>query len=413
MRNINNDVEKLKICHVLAAFPYREQLTGEVSGGRYRVGGIGQYVLCLSTELARLGHRITIVSPKAPQHSHLSEIEREGVDILRVSPIANIYSCSLPLGILGSLKPNEYDIVHAHTPVPAIAELAALRINGKIPFILGYHNDVVKAGSPGRLLGNIYGFTMGPFLLKRADAIITLTRSLAQNSRRLADYSHKVKVVPGAVNTERFHPGLDGNRIRKKYGLRQEAKVILFVGILDAYKGCDYLIKAMPAVASRVPEAQLILIGTGPMTEELKSIASRLGTEANITFAGFVPDEDLPDYYAASDVFVLPSVSSEEGFGLVQLEAMASGKPVVTTTIPGVCEVDAQEVATIHVPPKNMEALAEAIVRILQNSELAARLGIDGRKLIENRYTWPKVARDMQEVYSQALGKKHHGKVGQ
>ena len=412
MNNINSEARRLKICHALATFPYREQLTGEVSGGRYRVGGIGQYVLCLSTELARLGHRITIMSPRGPHHNRLSEIKLEGVHILRVSPIATIYSCSLPLGILGCLKNGEYDIVHAHTPVPAIAELAALRINGKTPFILGYHNDVVKVGIVGRLLSNIYNFALGPLLLKKADVIITLTRSLAQNSRRLADHSRKVKVVPGAVNIERFRPGLDENRIREKYGLRKEAKVILFVGILDAYKGCDYLVRAMPIIVSKVPEAQLILVGTGPMTEELKAIAGRLGIEAKIIFAGFIPDEDLPDYYAAGDVFVLPSVSSEEGFGLVQLEAMACGKPVVTTTIPGVCEVDSQEVATIHVPPRNPEALSDAVVSIFQDSDLAIRLGNDGRKLVENKYTWAKVARHIQEIYSQALDNKQQGRDG-
>jgi len=304
------------------------------------------------------------------------------------------------------LKPKEYDVVHAHTPVPAIAELAALRASGRAPFVLGYHNDVVRTGSIGRVLGDVYGVMLAPFLLKRADAIVTFTRSLAQSSSRLADYAHKVRVVPGAVDAERFRTGLDGNRIRRKYGLKEEAKIILFVGILDAYKGCHYLVRAMPAVISRIPGARLILVGTGPMAGELEAISRQLGIEENVIFAGFVPDEDLPDYYAACDVFVLPSVSAEEGFGLVQLEAMACGRPVVTTTIPGVCEADAGEAATVHVPPRDTEALADAIARVLQDGGLAARLGRGGRRLVEDSYTWAEIARRMQAVYAEAIENK-------
>ncbi len=397
----------MKICQVLATFPYREQLTGEISGGRYRVGGIGQYVYSLSTELVNLGHQVTIIAPKAPQHKLLTEIELDGVDVRRVSPFISVYSTSLPLGVLKSLTTEEYDIVHAHTPVPAIAELAALRImNRKIPYVLSYHNDVVKAGNLGWILSNIYGLTMAPFLLKRADVIITLTESLASNSKRLSKYLDKVKIVPGGVNPERFRQNSDPSRIRNKYSLVPEAKVILFVGILDAYKGCDYLIRAMPGIIHEISEAQLIFVGTGPMGEDLKAIAGELGITSNVIFAGFVPDEDLPYYYTACDVFVLPSVSAEEGFGLVQLEAMSSGKPVVTTTIPGVCEVDAEEVATIHVPPRNIEALADATIKILQDKDLAVRLGNGGRKLVESKYTWAKVAHTMQEVYLEVSGNK-------
>ena len=140
----------MKICQLLATFPYREQLSGKISGGRYRVGGIGQYVYSLSTELVNLGHQVTIIAPRAPQHKLLTEIELDSVDIRRVSPFISVYSASLPLGVFKSLTTKEYDIVHAHTPVPAIAELAALRImNRKIPYVLSYHNDVVTAGSSG------------------------------------------------------------------------------------------------------------------------------------------------------------------------------------------------------------------------------------------------------------------------
>ena len=209
----------------------------------------------------------------------------------------------------------------------------------------------------------------------------------------------KVKVIPNGVNEIFFNPDLDGMIIKNKYGLKDDCKVVLFVGRLDYYKGCDYLIRAFSKVLWSVSNSHLIMVGGGPLKEKLKEIASCLKISENISFAGHVKDELLPYYYAACDVFVLPSISSYEGFGMVQLEAMACAKPVITTTLPGVSEIDADEVATLHVPPKDEDLLARSLIKILQNDELAINLGRNGRKLIIDKYSWSKVIVALEELY--------------
>jgi len=390
----------MKICQITQRFPYHQHLTGEVIEEAYPVGGVSQHVYFISAELAQLGHQVTIITTKSPQHERLSELSLPDIDIRRVPQGITIYNSSLPLRIFKCLNPTEYDVIHAHTPLPSIAELAALRhARAKRPFVLTYHNDITKGGFPGAIISAAYNYSIGAFALRHADAIIATTRSYAESSPRLKNHLHKVRVVPSGVNIERFHPGLNQDKIRQRYGLNQSDKVILFAGALEPYKGCDYLVLSLSLIIENLPHARLIIIGKGALKEKLKKMARELDISDKVIFAGYVPEEDLPYYYAACDIFVLPSVSPLEGFGIVQLEAMACGKPVVTTTLPGPSEVDAEEVATIHVPPKDIEALANAVSKLLTDEDLAKKMGEDGRKLVEAKYTWSKIARDILSIY--------------
>lgn len=390
----------MKICQITQRFPYHQHLTGEVIEEAYPVGGVSQHVYFISAELAQLGHQVTIITTKSPQHERLSELSLPDIDIRRVPQGISIYNSSLPLRIFKCLNPKEYDVIHAHTPLPSIAELAALRnARAKSPFVLTYHNDITKGGFAGAIISAAYNYSIGAFALRHADAIIATTRSYAESSPRLKNHLHKVRVVPSGVNIERFHPGLNQDKIRQRYGLNQSDKVILFAGALEPYKGCDYLVLSLSLIIENLPHARLIIIGKGALKEKLKKMARELDISDKVIFAGYVPEEDLPYYYAACDIFVLPSVSPLEGFGVVQLEAMASGKPVVTTTIPGPSEADAEEVATIHVPPRDKEALADAISKLLTDEGLARKMGENGRKLVEAKYTWSKIARDILSIY--------------
>lgn len=398
----------MKICQVSPSFPYKEHLEGKVIDKTYPVGGVSQVVYYLSKELTQMGNDITIITTKSPQHKDLSETYLENINIRRVPIDIRVFSSSfIAPRMYKCLNPDDYDVIHAHTPVPLIAEIAALRNLGrKCPFVLSYQNDVIKGGFLGSIASVVYGWTFGRLLLGHSDVIIPSTKSYAMKSKPLARYKNKITVVPNGVDVERFHPDIDGSQIRGKYLLDENSKVILFVGRLDIYKGCDYLLKALAIACKKSPQFCLIVVGTGPEESKLKELAKGLVINSNVIFAGFISDEKLPYYYAACDVFVLPSVSPFEGFGLVQLEAMACGKPVVTTTIPGPSEVDAEEVATIHVPPRNIEALADAISRLLNDKALAKKMGDNGKRLVAEKYTWSKIAIDLLEIYKTVLAVK-------
>lgn len=392
----------MKICQVVPYFPYKEHLEGRSPDkDKYYLGGIMKHVYYLSKTLLKR-NEVTIITTKSPQHHNLSEVV--GVDIIRVKADAFLYSSPILIRILKWLDPNKYDVIHAHTPTPPVADFAVWRnARKKCPFVLTYHNDVEKEGYFGNLISKIYNNTFGHFLLKQSDAIITTTKSYALSSPLLKKYLHKVRVIPNGVDIEAFHLCLNGDRIKRKYQLNDDSKIILFVGKLDYYKGCDFLIKAFATVVQKISSAHLIIVGKGPLEKGLKQLTEKLCMQNYITFAGFISDAELPLYYGVCDLFVLPSISSNEGFGIVQLEAMACGKPVITTTIPGVREVDANEVASIHVPPMNEKALASAILKILEDAKLAKRLGENGRKLVEENYTWGSIAKRTENLYFAAI----------
>ena len=392
----------MKICMISPYFPYLEHINGRKVERGYNIGGVERHVYYISRELSKRGHDVTVITTRSPKHEKLSEIK--GVNICRIPIGLRIYNSHIPFRILVHLNSDQYDIIHAHTPVPTIADLAALRnIAKKCPFVLTYHNDITKEGIFGSIISTIYNMTVGKFLLQHSDIIISTTKTYAINSKQLCKYLQKIKVIPNGVDDKVFNPKLDGSRIREKYGLKEDCKIVLFVGRLDYYKGCEYLVEAFSTVVKRMKNAHLILVGSGPLEGRLKEMANELNIADDISFAGYVKDEDLPYYYAACDVFVLPSISLYEGFGIVQLEAMACGKPVITTTLPGVREVDVEGVATIHIPPKNKQKLAEAIIEILKDDDLATRLGKNGRELIVKKYSWSKVAKAIEQVYLEVV----------
>jgi rhamnosyl/mannosyltransferase len=174
---------------------------------------------------------------------------------------------------------------------------------------------------------------------------------------------------------------------------------VLFVGVLRPYKGVDVLLRAM----ARVP-AQLVVVGRGPNRLDLTSLAARLGVTNRVTFLGQVSDSERRILLHACDVFVLPSIDRREAFGLAQLEAMACGKPVISSDLPGVRFVNLNQVTGLIVPPGDSEALAAALQRLLGDERLRATLGNAARKRAELEFSAERMVRRVQQVYEEVLG---------
>ncbi|NQE45707.1 D-inositol-3-phosphate glycosyltransferase [ANME-1 cluster archaeon GoMg2] len=387
----------MKICQVVSCFPYREYIEGTPVEKGYHIGGVERHVLEISKALIKRGHFVTVLTTRAPHHKNYHEINE--FEIVRVPYGVPLYSSSIPFSIFRYLDPDDYDLIHAHAANPTIADLACLKNFGKIPFILTYHNDITKERYAGKMISYAYNKTLGDFLLKNSNVIIATTKSYAEKSIRLKRFKHKIRVIPNGVNLNTFNKNIDEKKIRIHHSIPIQSKIILFVGALEMYKGIKYLLKAFKQVLNYEMTSYLVIVGAGTLSKQLKEMTVELKISDNVIFAGYVKDSDLPYYYSACDIFVLPSTSSGEGFGIVQIEALACGKPVICTDLPGVNEVDPKEVASIHVPPKDCEALADAILKLLENEKIAREMGEKGRKFVEEKYTWDKVSEMTEEVY--------------
>jgi phosphatidylinositol alpha-1,6-mannosyltransferase len=204
-----------------------------------------------------------------------------------------------------------------------------------------------------------------------------------------------VQLTPG-VDVDAFHPGVDGSAVRRRYGLG-ERPVVVCVSRLVERKGQDMLVRALPLVQRTLPDAVLLVVGEGPRRDALGSLAESLGVASDVVFAGAHPWADLPPYFAAGDVFCMPTRSRKggfevEGLGIVYLEASASGLPVVAGSSGGAPDAVLHGETGFVVDGRSPVAIAERLVELLRDRALAARMGAAGREWVEGRWSWSDVA---------------------
>jgi glycosyltransferase involved in cell wall biosynthesis len=247
------------------------------------------------------------------------------------------------------------------------------------------------------------------FNMPRADKIIVVTPKLKETLQK--DYGvprDKIVVIPNGANTELFKP-MDTKQARRQVKLAQAGHLVVFVGDLVVWDGVDYLIRSIPYVVEEVPEARFLIVGDGMMRQELVKLAGQVGVSDKIIFTGMVPYRDVPLYINASDICAAPfAANRDEKVGLSPLkmyEYMACGKPVVASRISGL-EMLEDSGAGILVEPESPLALAQTILRLLQNKELNQQMGRSGRKYVVENRSWASVARKVAEVSEQTCGTK-------
>jgi glycosyltransferase involved in cell wall biosynthesis len=300
-----------------------------------------------------------------------------GVRVHRLASYGTMFSTSVCPGYLNCTRRYPADIWHVHFPNP-LADLACLRGDSGTPLIVSYHSDVVRQA----WLMKYYAPLMKRFL-DRADRIVVATPQQLEYSPWLGPYRDKCEVIPFGIKLERFTRTAETSQLAAAYHHEGEGRpILLTVGRLVGYKGHRYLLEAVQHL-----DVTVWMVGTGPLEAELKQLADELGVTPRVRFWGGLDDREVVALLHACDIFVLPSVTPNEAFGIVQVEAMACGKPVISCDLPsGVPYVNQHGVTGIIVPPADAEALAQALSELLGNTTLSVRLGEAGRRRAEEEF---------------------------
>ena len=230
-------------------------------------------------------------------------------------------------------------------------------------------------------------------ILNIANKIIITQPKYIEYSPIIKKYKQKTTVIPNAI---------DINKFKKINTIKKNENSLFFLSVLDKYhkyKGLDVLLHSLKLIKKKIPNIKLVVGGSGELIPEYKKIVKNLGLENNVAFEGYIPDEKLIDYFNQSNLFVLPSIAHQEGFGIVLLEAMACGTPVVSTNIVGVATEIINNNTGLIVKPKNVNELSSAIIKILNNSQLSKEMGQNGINLVRKKYCWEKIVDDMIETY--------------
>lgn len=356
------------------------------------VGGIENHIKQLAEELTPYPEieRINILVANDSRRFQREEYGKK-VIVERLPNWLTLRSTPLAPSFINKLAAVESDLLHFHFPYP-FGETAWLFAGCKLPYVVTYHSDIVRQ----KVLLRFYRPFMNKFF-QGAKRILATSGPLVEFSPVLSNYADKVKIVPLGIDSERFvlTPGISAAKAK----IRGSRPMILFVGRLVYYKGVDVLIRAMKDI-----DAQLIIIGQGPLESDLRRLTAELQLGERVSFLTDVSDELLPGYFHACDFLVLPSVASSEAFGIVQLEAFACGKPVISTSLPtGVPYVNRHGVTGLVAPPGDVKALSAAIKHLLNNGEERERMGKAARERFDREFTSRVMGERVLKIYKDVV----------
>lgn len=354
-------------------------------------GGIEQHMQLLCRRLASKMDVAVLVPSRS-----WSRIEEKigGVTVIRVPEFGRFASVPLCPTMARELRRLAPDIVHLHFPNP-MGDVAYLLSSWRVPLVISYHADIIRQ----RALLPLYL----PLLVRtfdHADRIVTSSAEYAGSSPIMSRYREKWSVIPYGIDVQTLE--LRGGEVAQVEDMKRcnPQGMILFVGVLRPYKGLEVLLRAM----TEVDGAHLVVVGLDPTRGQAVALATRLGMSGRVSFAGVVSESRLRVLLHACELLVLPSLDRREAFGIVQLEAMACGKPVVSSDLPtGVRLVNRDGETGLLVPPGDHRALAGAITRLLGDSGFRARLGQTARERVIREFSADRMVEETTKVYTQVV----------
>ncbi len=378
-------------------------------------GGSRMVAWELAHGLARRGHAVTFLVAHQKAKAPDEERSADGVRVLRYAGAGR----ALDFVRMGQeacaklVQENEsrFDLVHTHFAYAAVGPLRA--IPASVPRIRTFHGPWDDEGwAEERRAGGVVGTLKARVKrtlrsrietgsLRGSDHILTLSDCFRDLVLRRGIDPGKVSVVPGGADIARFQPAADRSLCRRTLGLPADRRILLSVRRLAARMGLDNLLKAMPEIVARCPDVLLLLGGSGPEKANLESLICTLGLESHVKMLGFIPDEQLPTYYQAADLFVLPTLALE-GFGLVTTEALSSGLPVIGTPAGATPEILGQLDPRLIASGTTPAGLAQAILSFLEGDWADSLTPDRLHAYVAQHYTWDKHITATEAVYENA-----------
>lgn len=382
-------------------------------------GGTGSYVYYLSKMLVKYGNSVGIVT-KGDAHGSEGEYEKIRVFSVKTSKVPVIDPFLFFRASYEKLSEIRVkfpvDVTHANLPlIPSFAvpsdfgkalvstvhstwEGEANALKKEVFTKLNFNEKIVRS----------FKHILKQFeyrLLKRSDIIIAVSEYTKREIlKNYAIPAWKIKVIFNGVDLEKFKPAKDKAKFKRELGFSDNDVLILYVGRLYSRKGLPTLISAVPQVAKKIRNVKFIISGKGFSDEEkrLRGYVEYFKVRENVIFLGYFPDEKLPNLYKAADIFVFPSIYENMPFAM--LEALASGLPVVTTSVGGIPEVIEDGKNGFLVKPYDSIGLANRILRLIESPDMASEIGLLGRETVKRKFNWDYIVEQVLKVYNEALG---------
>lgn len=380
---------------------------------RPHYSGLTIYTERLARALAVRGHQVTVLTARFDPNLPASELQH-GVTVIRprvfLRVSKGVIMPSMPFWAWKLVR--QADVINAHVPQPDAAVIASIGQLFHKPVILTYHCDLQLPKGVIHYFANQGSHLANHIAAKFADRIITNTRDYAEHSPFLRRYLGKVQPVLPPIELTRITE-TQVSAFREKYSIRPGQRVIGMAARLATEKGVEYLVEAMPEVLQSHPEARVLFAGqsSGVLGEEayirrLTSMINQLGS--HWTFLGILSPVEWAAFFHVADVTVLPSINSTESYGMVQVESMSCGTPVVASNLPGVRQPVLTSGMGLIVPPQDAHALAQAITRILESPN-----GFYGKPdLILSKATPDSTAESYEQVFLELIAGHSQRRVG-
>jgi glycogen(starch) synthase len=372
------------------------------------VGGIARHCEGLAKALVQQNHEVhlfTLDFPGSPNYE-----EMDGIKVYRASTELGhpnfltwvlLFNHFLAKRMADVSQSVDFDVIHVHDWLAAFSGISFKHYMKK-PMVLTVHSTEI-----GRAQGlhspdsfSINGIEW--WAMYEADRVIVCSQSM---KNEICGHFNlpcdKVDIIPNAIDETKYQTSVDRGSVRQRYGVGYGEKLILCVGRLVPQKGTEYFIRAIPHIAKRYPEAKFIIVGEGWSRDILESEARASGHGGKIQFTGFASDQEVINLMTSADVLVVPSVY--EPFGIVALEGMATGVPVVASQVGGLSEVIEHDHTGLFVYPKSPESIAWGIDRILSDPDHAKWLTENAKEKLHNAYSWEAVAMKTVEVYRKVV----------